>query len=335
MPKSTVHNAVVRQLEILNFLPNTSVGMTTADLTRKLKEAEFEVTKRSVERDLLKLEESCGVRCDDTSKPYRWYKTKTLANNLPGMDFADALSLALAEELLGKLLPVSFRKILEPKFSQARSKLAATTSNRYAKWMKRARYVSPTLPFLPPKIETRVLEAVQDAIVNEHQIQVRYSPAYRRTGDRTLNPLALVQCGPITYLVATEFDYQEPRIYALHRISWVKMTDEPAQSPKDFSLDAFIGQGGMEFGGGKVIRLKAEVSNELASYLTESRLTKDQLLKPLDGDKYVLTVTLKDSWQLTFWILSQGAEIAVVEPKELREQIQERLKAALNGYRSP
>ena len=335
MPKATVHNAVSRQWEVLRNLPTSSLGITASELKLKLQDEGYLVTKRSVERDLIELEKSLGIRCDDDSKPYRWYKSKAHTLDHPGMDFADALSLSLAEDLLGKLMPVSFRKILEPKLSQARNRIASTTSNLYGKWANRVRYVSPTLPFLPPKIEARMLETVQDAIVKERQIEVRYSASDSRTSDHTLHPLAFIQRGPIAYLVATAFDYDEPRVYALHRISSVKITDAPSRTPKGFSLDAFLEQGGMEFGGGKVIRLKANVSNALACYLTESPLTKDQQLKLLGGDKHVFTATLKDSWQLTFWILSQGAEIAVVEPKDLRERIRESLKAALDGYRSP
>lgn len=334
MPKAAVHNAVARQWELLKALPTGSVGITASELTQKLKDAEFTVDKRSVERDLVALERIFGIRCDDSSKPFRWSKSKIHADSLPGMDFADALSLSLAEDLLGKLMPVSFLKILEPKFSQASNRLAATTSNRYSKWKSSARYVPPTLPFLAPKIENRVLEAVQSAIASELQIEVRYSPADKRPSDQTLHPLAFIQRGPIAYLVATAFDYDTPLLYALHRISSVKVTDAPAQTPKDFSLDTYLEQGAAEFGGGKMIRLKAEVSNALACYLTESPLTKDQRLKPRGSDKHILTATLRESWQLSFWILSQAAEITVMEPKSLRLQIQESLQAALDGYRS-
>ncbi len=333
MPKATVYNAVVRILELLRYLPTGNIGITAAELTQKLKDAEFVVTKRSVERDLLKLEKSIGIRCNDSSKPYRWSKSKALANDLPGMDFADALSLSLAEDLLSKLIPVSFRKILEPKFAHARNKLTVTSSNHYAKWTKRVRYISPTLPFLPPKVDCRVLETVQDAIVKERQIEVRYSPAASRTSDQTLHPLAFIQRGPIAYLVATAFKYDDPRLYALHRMSSVRIREELSVTPNGFSLDSFLEQGGTEFGGGKMICLKAEVSNALACYLTESPLTKDQKLKPCGRDKHILTASLRDSWQLAFWILSQAAEITVLQPIALRERIRENLQDALAGYR--
>ena len=226
--------------------------------------------------------------------------------------------------------------MLEPKFKQARAKLGSITGNRYTQWTNQVRYVPPSLPFLPPKIEPRVLETVQEAILQKGQLQVRYSgPDDARARELTLHPLAFIQNGPIAYLVATAFGYSDPRLYAVHRLNSVLMTAECARPPEGFSLDAFLEQGGMQFGEGGTIRLKAMVSNKLACYLAESPLTTDQELIARGKNRYVLTATIKDSWQLQFWVLSQGAEIAVMQPKALKERIRESLQAALTGYRAP
>ena len=185
-------------------------------------------------------------------------------------------------------------------------------------------------------VEARVLETVQDAILQQRQLKLRYSgPEDAGARDLTLHPLAFIQHGPISYLVATTFGYTDPRLYALHRMVSVQMTKEPSNRPDSFSLEGFLAGGGMQFGDAGMIRLKAVVSTKLACYLAESPLTKDQKLIPLEKDLHVLTATIKDSWQLHFWILSQGAEITVVHPKDLREQIRGNLQAALKSYSSP
>ena len=335
MPRAPIHNAIARQWELLKNLPTRAPGITAAELTQKLEATGFSVTRRTIERDLLELSGPFGIRCNDISKPYGWHWMAGGVTGLPGIDFADALSLTLVEELLGKLAPVSLLRVLEPKFKQAREKLGSTTGNRYAQWTNRVRYVPPTLPFLPPKIEPHLLETVQEAILQDRQLQVRYSsPNEVCSHELTLHPLAFIQNGPVAYLVATAFAYTDPRLYALHRMRSVQMTEERSKPPEGFSLDAYLEQGGMQFGEGGTIRLKAVVSNQLACYLEESRLTNDQRLTSQGKDRYLLTATIKDSWQLHFWILSQGAEITVVQPKGLRNQIRESLQAALDGYRS-
>jgi predicted DNA-binding transcriptional regulator YafY len=336
MPKSAVHSAIARQWELLKNLPTRGAGITAADLRQRLDDAGYSVTKRSVERDLIGLSALFGIRCNDGSKPYGWYWMREHALELQAVDFADALSLVLVEDQLGKLLPASLFRVLKPKFEQARLKLRSGTGNRYEGWKDQVRYLPPSLPFLPPKVEARVVETVQEAIVRRRQLHVRYCGLNdSKAQDQTLHPLAFVQQGPVSYLVATAFGYADPRLYALHRMVSIKMTGETSRALKGFSLDAFIEKGAMQFGDGALIHLKARVSTQLACYLTETPLTGDQRLLTNGDDTHTLTATIKDSWHLGFWILSQGAEITVIQPKALRERIRGNLQNALGGYRQP
>jgi predicted DNA-binding transcriptional regulator YafY len=294
------------------------------------------VTKRSVERDLVELSTVFGITCNDASKPYGWHWMAGCALELPGLDFTEALSLALVEDILGKMAPPALLSVLAPRFKQARGKLESVPDNRHAQWADRVRYVPPTLPFLPPKIVPDVLERVQEAILQQQELKVSYTGADdARARELTLHPLAFVQHGPVAYIVATAFGYSDPRLYALHRFGKTIATGKQFRSPAAFSLDAFLEQGGMQFGDGGIIRFEAAVSTKLACYLQESPLTVEQTLTAQDKDRWVLKATIKDSWRLQFWILSQGAEITVVKPKELRQRIRESLRATLDGYRSP
>lgn len=69
----------------------------------------------------------------------------------------------------------------------------------------------------------------------------------------------------------------------------------------------------------------------LLGYLSETALSEDQTLQE-DDKGFQLTATVSDSWQLRWWIRSQGAGIVVVEPVELREEIFDGLRDALNSY---
>lgn len=334
MPKAPIQDSLERQLDLLNLLETHTLGHTALELTQKLYDLGYvAVQKRTIERDLVRLSGKYGVLCDDSSMPYRWKRLASRSLPLPAVDMADALSLVLAEELFRQLAPASLLKALEPKFAQAQGRLTVTQKNRLAQWKDRVRYLSPGLPFLPPRVDERFLGLVKEAILEERQIEVRYSGRESpKDSEQTLHPLALVQHGPIAYLVATAFDYGEPRLYALHRIRAVTATKEPASRPKNFSLDRFLTEGGMQFGEGPQICLNAVVTNSLACYLEESPLSPEQKLKPIDKDHYRFEVTIKDSWQLKFWILSQGAEIVVEQPADLRDRIRDGLKSAHDGY---
>jgi predicted DNA-binding transcriptional regulator YafY len=260
MPKADTRPALARQWELLKCLPRHPPGATVASLTERLGSIGYVVTKRTVDRDMNTLYSVFGITCNDAAKPYGWHWIEGRSLDLPGLDFADAFSLTLIENLLSGLLPVPMIDGLKTKFAQARERLAGAKGNRFVPWRERVRYVPPTLPFQPPKIVPHVLTLVQTCLIEERQLSVAYSSVDSSVAKEiTLHPLALVQHGAIAYLVATAYDFTDPRLFALHRISSARLLDERARRPEGFSLDAYLAQGGMQFGEGGAIRLKAEV----------------------------------------------------------------------------
>lgn len=53
-----------------------------------------------------------------------------------------------------------------------------------------------------------------------------------------------------------------------------------------------------------------------------------------DNGNFLVRARMEDRWQFHRWLLSQVANIQVLEPTELREKIIAQLKAALAGYES-
>jgi hypothetical protein len=120
------------------------------------------------------------------------------------------------------------------------------------KWVNKIRAVSPTLPLLAPKIVEHVLEEIQNALLADLKIEARYQSS---TSDQPksylINPLALIQRGLITYLVATVVDFTDIRLFALHRFKQAVKTENKAIIPGGFNLDTYIEEGHLNFGPGK------------------------------------------------------------------------------------
>ncbi len=332
MPKNSDLNAIARQWEILKILVSKkSPGITTKDLLDKLHVLGFGITKRTVERDLAELGRAFQIICNDKGMPYGWYWDANNKLDLPIISLVESLSLRLVEELLKPLLPQAILNSLQTYFLQAQAKLdILQKNNAVANWQDKVRHVPPTLPLLPPDINPDVLDTVQQALLYDQQIEIEYETD--KCSRQTLHPLALVQRGSVTYLVATAFNYQDARIYALHRIHSAANTGRPVKRPEDFDLDAYIASGAFQFGGGENLYVKVEIWEGLAHILQETPLSLDQQIQQDDG-AFTLTATVADSWQLRWWILSQGDGIEVIEPVMLREEILEVLKRTLENYR--
>jgi len=337
MPDQSKFDAITRQWQLLKLLPGAGhSGQPKSALALKLAldaEGLKNVSKRTIERDLVQLSLLFPIECDETMTPHGWHWTKGCDLNLPGLDLSDALSLNLLEQFLRPLLPASILRTLEARFHLANSKLKAL-GNRgaAARWLDKVQVVAPMLNLLPPKIRPGILEPVQEALLNDQQLDLDYRSVDQPVAKAMrVHPLGLVQRGPGAYLVATVFDYVEPRLLAVHRIHRARSIEETAKRPADFSLAAYIASGALEFGDGEAIKLRAQISPALAIHLAETPLSGDMQLDP-HGDHVRLSASLRDSWALRWWILAQGEGFVVKHPVALKRDILAEHQAAVAAY---
>lgn len=334
MPKANANQTLARQWELLKLLPSRPPGITATDLTSRLAELGYATSKRTVERDLNDLIRLFGFACNDKGHPYGWHWMPGQSLDLPGLSLIDALSLRVVEDALRPLLPAALLQAIEPRLQQARAMLAALAPNNpQARWADKVRTVPATLPLLPPQLTEGVLDQVQEALLREVTMTVQY---VRAGGSEpkplTLHPLALVQRGPVSYLVASAFDYPDVRLYALHRLRQVVVLDAPVRPPPGFDLDAYMASGALQFGSGKLLKLRLRLTESLAALLRETPLSSDQTLSAPRGGVCTLRATVPDTWPLHWWLLSHADEAVVQAPRALRELIAARLASAADLY---
>ena len=332
MPSNSSRQTLARHWELLRLLPSRGTGKTAGQLTIELADAGFSVSKRQVERDLTELQAIFSLDCNDGSAPYGWRWPSGGSIELPALTLAEALSLKIVESALRPLFPGAVLRILKTRFDEASAKLQALKpQNRTARWADKVRTVAPALPMCAPEIDADALDALQNALLSDHQIEVLYKNSDHKHVELRLHPLALVNRGHLNYLVATAFEYTDVRLYALHRFTAVKELHERCLRPVDFDIDTYLSEGGLQFGARSAITLEMRVSPSLADYLRESPLNEDQKIETGDGFA-VISVVIPDTWQLRWWILSQGAEIQILSPADLRADVISALTQSLKNY---
>ncbi len=333
MPSAKAHSTVSRQWELLRQLPSKSPGITTSEITTRLQSAGYTISKRTVERDLIDLSLMFPLQCNDASAPYGWYWKPGVSVELQGITLTEALSLALVEDAIRPLLPNSMLKVLEPRFSHARQKLKTLgEENHAARWLDKVASVSPDLNLQAPDIPEDILETLQQALLEEKQLQCQYYSAHTdKLSQLTLNPLALVQRGLITYLIGTAHPYTDVRQYAVHRFRQLTLSPTSTEGLRDFNLQAYLRTDALQFGKVEKIAFQAWISEKQARLLRETPLSADMMMTDL-GKGYRVTATISDSWQLQWWILSLGDGLIVEKPQNLREQIAQKLRSAAAAY---
>lgn len=332
MPSAKSHSTVSRQWELLKHLPKRESGITVTDLLVRLEACGYKISRRTVERDLIDLSLVFPLQNSDTT-PQAWYWTPGVNVELQGITLTEALSLALVEDAIRPLLPASMLSVLEPRFVHARQKLKGLEDdNPAARWLEKVASVRPDLNLQAPDIDPHRLESLQKALINERQVQCQYYSAHTdKLSEMTLNPLAMVQRGLVTYLIATAHPYTDVRQFAVHRFRAVDPLDKPAEGLQGFDLRTYLASDALQFGTPEKIHFQAWVTERQARLIRETPLSSDMTLEQLE-DGYRLRSTLSNTWQLHWWILSQGDAMVVEQPAELRAQIGQTLQRAAAAY---
>jgi len=329
-------DALFRQWHMLRLMPRYPHKITVQDVRRHLEGEGFEITERSIQRDLNELSGSFPLCCDSREKPYGWSWQKDAESfDLPGLTVPEALTLSMVEQHLRDLLPAPMVEQMQPYFKAACKRLDVEPKpHRGRSWLDKVRTVLPTQPLLPAKIDSAVQYIISEALLHEKQVSVHY----RKRGDKTaveyrIHPLALIQRGSMIYLYCRIFDYEDARTLALNRITSARKLDERAEYPKDFSIDRQVELGTWGFGPGKKIKLEVVFKPGYGAHLYETPLSKDQVVKELAGGLLSVTATVADTPQLQWWLLGFGEGVEVVNPVALRKLMRATAEALVLVYR--
>ncbi len=201
MPSATARSTLARHWKLLSLLPARRPGKSASELWSALTADGHEVSKRQVERDLRELSSIFPLQRHDQSIPYGWRWADGAERSLPGMDTAEALSLAMAHQAVAPLLPASMLDLMRPRFLMAERMLAELgQSNRLASWKGKIHSAPLQFGLMAPQIDSGVVRTVHEALLGEEQIDIGYRQAAGTARALRLHPLRLIQRGPVGYL---------------------------------------------------------------------------------------------------------------------------------------
>lgn len=327
---------IIRHLTMLGLIPVLPRKITAGQLHEKLEAQSFDINIRSIERDLHKLSRKFSLVTDD-AKPAGWsWSERDMALSFPPMSNEAALIYELLSRYLKPVVPASMLAAMEPEFAQARRALNQLSESPVARWNR----CIAVLPFgqqlIPPQVKPEVMSVVNDALLRSKQFEAHYwAMGGKQAKSLVVNPLGLVYREGVFYLVATAWDYTDPRHFALHRMTKASPRTEPAIVPKDFDFQHYLREEkSFDYPLGLKIKLELKVDAWLARHLEESRLAADQEIRSIPGSEHSrILATLEQTDQLFWWLRSLGPSLEVLKPLSLRKKMAESAAALSQMYR--
>ena len=326
--------SLTRQWHLLKELSAAQRVCTAAELCQRLDAQGIIACKRTVERDLNALSSLFAIESDQRSKPYGWrWQRHASPFDVEGMSKVQAVALLTAQAHLEGLLPANLADQLAPLYITARKTLANRPDNRWTEhWPKRVSRIAPSQPLIAPEIQHDVLTAVHQALLEQRQLAIEYT---RRGADTArqhcINPVSLIQRGPVAYLAAHIDGKSELSLFALHRIGNAELLEKKIPAASDSALEQARAHVSAGFDQGPPITLCLHLRHYLAQHLLEAPLSADQHAESHDEHWTALTATVDDTAQLRWWLLGMGAGVKVIAPKALADEIRQQHREAANA----
>ncbi len=317
---------ISRQWDILQRIPRLPRRVTVREVFDALPQSEYDVSLRTIQRDVVALTRKFPITCDEEGRTQYWYWMRDADQVLlPHMTGSMAATLLMVREHLQPVLPASVLSELDSFFDHASEVLDDTPLKG---WNKKVRILERGPMLIPPKVNHDVLEVVHQALLQDKQIKSGYkSRGKDRHKDYTLHPLGLVIKGGVFYLVAVFDGHEDPRQLALHRMNKAELLNDSVTVPKGFTLKSYVEDDeGFSYPlSPEKIKIELLFDTDAAFHLTETKLSADQTVEFTKDGRMRVKATVADSDELRWWIRGYGKQVEVVSPKGLARELSSEL----------
>lgn len=309
----------LRQIEeILVLHPD---GMRAIDLAE-----EVGVDRRTVYRDV---EFLCEQGVPVWQKDGRFGINRTSYISTVNLTFHEAIALMLAGLLLSRTIDER-----NPHAMTALRKLAMTLPRPFTPHLKRA--ADRVLANQEGQRQIAVLEALAEGWGTGHKVRIGYrSPRSGQLRERLLAPYALEPTPSGIYVIGHDDWANDMRTFKLDRLETAVVTPRKFTIPETFDLEAHLASGWRIMAGDTISEVVLQFTPEVTPHIYERQWHPTQKLERLENGGCLLKVQVAQPEEMQPFIRSWGAQVKVLAPEWLRDQIAAELYLAAQQYREP
>lgn len=182
--------------------------------------------------------------------------------------------------------------------------------------------------------DTPHFEQVAQATVRRNRLEILYFTKSRNErSTRIVSPQRLIHYKENWYQIAWCHKANALRVFALDSIEDARVLKDDAFEADKAAVEAMVGKDFGLFSGGNRKWAKLRFSALQARWVEAEVWHPDQKVSHLDDGSLVLEVPYSDQRELLLDVLKFGAEVEVIAPLDLREEVRSRLRRALAQYK--
>lgn len=298
-------------------------GMTIEELTE-----ETGVTRRTIHRDLNAIHEAGYPLVGQLENGRKRYRFVSRFKDVLPISFTlkELMTLSFLRSHLDFLEDTPFHEDMESIFTKVRSVLPP----RYAAHMERITEVS--LPLLQGKRNYRQvceqLRVLQDALIYQYRVTIGYrATGKKRASSYKVDPYTLIFHRGGLYLLGYAHNRRALRTFAVERIASVRTDRERFELPADYRPREQLRQA---FGivEEKALPIRVRFSPAVAHAVKDRVWHPSQRIGEEENGGIVISFEAGGAMEILSWVLSYGSHAEILEPSELRAEM-ERITAEM------
>lgn len=262
---------------------------------------------------------------------YYYAETADGPYELPGLWFnaSELHALLAAHDLLVNANPGLLERQLAPLLARIEGLLKARGVGR-GEVGRRVRILRMAARATPPEAFT----AIADAVLSRRRARLDYHARARdERAEREVSPQRLTHYRDNWYLDAWDHGRKALRTFSVDRIRKARQLPAAALDVPDGRLDEHFASAYGIFAGKPKRVAVLRFTPQAARWVADEVWHPEQVGR-FDGDgHYLLEIPYADPRELVCDVLKHGPDVVVVSPKNLRKQVEGRLREALAGYR--
>lgn len=183
-----------------------------------------------------------------------------------------------------------------------------------------------------PSAENDLLPLISDAVLTSRTIEATYHTQSRNTTTtRKIDPYFLTPRKDRLYIIGYDHKSNEIRTFRLSRFQNVKLLNQKF-TKDDINLGKYLQNTWSIIRGEKRIRFKVKFSKDVARYVKEEEFNVTPKLTDLRDGSLLFEVTVNDDREIIKWIMQYGPDAEIIEPKEVRTEMKQKLLRWTNIY---
>jgi proteasome accessory factor B len=316
-----------RLTRIVAILQANPTGLAPADVAKRVG-----MSVRTVYRDLEAIEVELGV--PTWAEDGRWGIDQAKAFLPPlKLTLGEAMAVVLAARLM-----VRYADKYDPGLASAFEKLEAVLPDSLAGHVERTLTALASAP--RDERFSRHVALLTRAWAEQRVVHLDYAPGRYEGGSvprRAVVRPYLIEPSLQThalYLIGHDETRGALRTFKIERIRDVSIAPQRFEPPDADTLTRALGVAWDIIADQPRVEVVLRFSPAVASRVGETRWHPDQQLEPATDGSLVWRATVSGTIEIRLWILGWGADVEVLEPAELREDVRATLERALAAYGS-